>query len=85
MLLLGMVNFSEDIMEYETTGEQEFTEHMQRRAVGKNMKVVRQAMKQTVTSCLDGIQPKVSMAVVKPMTLLALQPVAKAMRPEEIQ
>ena len=46
MFLMGMVHFNKDIMEYEAVGGQEFTE--QRKSTGKNMKVVRPVMMQTI-------------------------------------
>ena len=85
MFLMGMVRFNEDIMEYEAVGEQEFTEHTQRRAMGKNMKVVRQVMMQTLANGVDGIQPRVSMPRVKSILLLAFQPVASASQTEEVE
>ena len=33
MFLMGMVQFSADIMEHEAVGEQEFTDHVQRKAI----------------------------------------------------
>lgn len=48
MFLMGMVHFNKDIMEYEAVGGQEFTEYMQRKSTGKNMKVVRPVMMQTI-------------------------------------
>jgi hypothetical protein len=50
MFLMGMVHFNKDIMEYEAVGEEEFTEYMQRKSTGKNMKVVRSVMMQTIRS-----------------------------------
>ena len=75
MFLLGMVQLN----------EQEFTEHVQRNSMAKDMKVVRQVMMQTISSGLEGTSPKISTALVKAMTILALQPMAKAMRREEIE
>ena len=82
---MGMVQFNADIMEHEAVGEQEFTEHVQRKAMAKDMKVVRQVMMQTISNGLEGTEPKVSTGLVKAMTILALQPVANAIAPEEIE
>ena len=70
---MGVVVYDEATKSYVPVGEAEFNEEMKKKALGKNMEVVRQVIN-TLSDGAEGLQTQVSKPMVKLMTLLAMQP-----------
>eukprot|EP00435_Cladocopium_sp_Y103_P044781 s2986_g12.t1 len=85
MFLMGIVEFKDEIDCYVPVGEDEFNEHMQKKMIGQNMKAVRQVMAQTIIGGMENFKPKISTSMVRAMTLLAMQPMAKGIRVDELE
>ena len=62
----------------------QFDDQMQRKMLGSNMKVVRRIMLETLSNGTSDFKPKLATPLVKALTLLALQPMAKGMRPDDL-
>ena len=71
---MGVVVYDEATKSYVPVGEAEFNEEMKKKALGKNMEVVRQVILNTLSDGAEGLQTQVSKPMVKLMTLLAMQP-----------
>eukprot|EP00435_Cladocopium_sp_Y103_P001319 s86_g1.t1 len=85
MFLMGIVEFKDEIDCCVPVSEDERNEHMQKMMIGKNKKAVRQVMAQTIAGGMENFKPKVSMLMVRAMTLLAVQPMAKGIRVDELE
>ena len=85
MFLMGIVEFKDEIDCYVPVGEDEYNEHMQKKMIGQNMKAVRQVMAQTIAGGMENFKPKISTSMVRAMTLLAMQPLAKGTRIDELK
>jgi hypothetical protein len=85
MYLMGIVEFKDEIDCYMPVGQDKYNEHVQKKMIGQNMKVVRQAMAQTIADGMVNYRPKISTAMVRAMTLLAMQPMAKGARIDELK
>ena len=81
---MGVVVYDEATKSYVPVGEAEFNEEMKKKALGKNMEVVRQVIN-TLSDGAEGLQTQVSKPMVKLMTLLAMQPMAKGACIDELK
>eukprot|EP00435_Cladocopium_sp_Y103_P006539 s1805_g2.t1 len=84
MFLMNIVEFKDEIDCYVPVGEDEYNDYMQKKMIGQNMKTVRQVMAQTIAGGMENFKPKVSTSMVRAMTLLAMQPMAKGLRVDEL-
>ena len=85
MYLMGIVECKDEIDCYMPVGQDKYNEHVQKKMIGQNMKVVRQAMAQTIADGMVNYRPKISTAMVRAMTLLAMQPMAKGACIDELK
>ena len=85
MFLMGMVVYDEATKSYVPVGEAGFNEEMRKKALSKNMKVVRQVMLNTLSDGAEGLQAQVSKPMVKLMTLLAMQPMVDGFNAEMVE
>ena len=74
MYLVGMVEFDDSCGDYVAVGKEEFNQHVQRKYLGKNMKLVRQVMLETISDGVERVSKQISKPLVKALALLALQP-----------
>ena len=74
-----MVFCEETIKGYTAVGEMEFNEELRKKAMVKNMKVVRNVMLNTLTDSGEGLPVPLSTNMVKVITLLAMQPMVAGM------
>eukprot|EP00435_Cladocopium_sp_Y103_P042256 s218_g11.t1 len=84
MFLMNIVEFKDEIDCYVPVGEDEYNDYMQKKMIGQSMKTVRQVMAQTRAGGMENFKPKISTSMVRAMILLAMQPMAKGLRVDEL-
>ena len=84
MFLIGLVEYDQNSKAYVPVGEDAFNSYLQKIAIGKTMKSVRQVMLKSLTDGVEDLQIKVSKPMVKAVTSMALQPLVSSARLEEI-
>eukprot|EP00435_Cladocopium_sp_Y103_P000040 s2725_g1.t1 len=85
MFLMNIVEFNDELDCYVPVGEDEYNDHMQKKMIGQNMKAVRQVMAQTIAGGMENFKPKISTSMVRAMTLLAMQPMVKGVKLDELK
>ena len=74
LFLLNVVNYDEAVGCYVPVGEEEYDNYLQKKAMGRQMKEVRQVMLNTVLDESMEHKPKIPKSLVKTVALLALFP-----------
>eukprot|EP00435_Cladocopium_sp_Y103_P026822 s1787_g6.t1 len=85
MFLIGLVEYDPNIKGYTPCGEDEFNQYIQKKALGKTMKSVRQVMVNSLVSNDAELPIRISKPLVKAMTIMALQPVVNGARIDEVE
>eukprot|EP00435_Cladocopium_sp_Y103_P006715 s4552_g2.t1 len=84
MFLLGLVEYDGTSKSYVPVGEDEYNSYLQKKAVGKTMKSVRQVMLKALTENNDETPIRISKPIVRAVTIVELQPMVSGYRNEEI-
>ena len=84
MFLIGLVEYDQNSKAYVPVGEDAFNSYLQKKAIGKTMKSVRQVMLKSLMDGVEDLPIKISKPMVKAVTIMALQPLVSGARLEEI-
>ena len=84
MFLIGLVEYDQNSKAYVPVGEDAFNAYLQKKAIGKTMKSVRQVMLKSLMDGMEDLPLKISKPMVKAVTIMALQPLVSGARLEEI-
>jgi hypothetical protein len=84
MFLIGLVQYDSNTKSYAAVGEDEFNAYLQKKAIVKTMKSVRQMMLASLSSGMDELPIQLSKPMVKAATIMALQPLVGASRADGI-
>eukprot|EP00435_Cladocopium_sp_Y103_P054615 s3212_g17.t2 len=85
MFLIGLVGYDPNIKGYAPCGGDEFNQYIQKKALGKTMKSIRQVMVSSLVNNDAELPIRISKPLVKAMTIMALQPVVNGARSEEVE
>ena len=84
MFFIGLVQCDSNTKSYAAVGEDEFNAYLQKKAIGKTMKSVRQVMLASLFNGMDESPIQLSKPMVKAVTIMALQPLVGASRADGI-
>ena len=84
MFLIGLAQYDSNTKSYTAVGEDEFNAYLQKKAIGKTMKSVRQVMLASLSHGVDELPIQLSKPMVKAVTIMALQPLVGASRADGI-
>ena len=84
MFLIGLVQFDPSVKDYVAFGEDEFSQYLQKKAVGKTMESVRQVMLSSLATGMEDLPIQISKPMVKAVIIMALQPLVSGARSDEV-